>query len=384
MSGLFASTTRQITRQFTHTNTNANVLQTLRNDKNQLQTLLNNQIQKFNILQLQFNKNAQLLKNSNLKYIGLLSKYQQSNLVNSQLQNHYKQLQHKYNLLKQDYDNNKSWKSKYNQLYKEYLTYTEQSNIKYNSLFNERNRFMNQCATLLNDNNNKTIKYQSLQNQFNDLNNRYVNEKKEWMDFYKNQSDEKQMLQKHIRKIESELKQITLKYRKIIPETKSTNKSPLSLKPYHITDALSNINIILFENDKYYFGYDDTLKLFDQIISRFDCVPYKIKHCIECMESAQEYLYEAGVGGPFFERQQKQSVLTAMINVDDSYNITNKEIFNVILTQNKTNRDKLIAKSKHLRIMFNLHESTNICEEYKIEKVLHMYMFFCVFFNRRY
>ncbi len=291
--------------QFIHSNTNIITIQTLRHEKNQLQRQLNNQIQKFTTLQLQYNKNDESLKNGNAKYIALLSKYKQSNLINSQLQQ-------KYNLLKQEYDkNNESWNNKCSQLYTEYQTNVEQWNNKYNLLFNERNRLMNQYTTLYSDDNDKITPYQSLQDQFDVLNNRYtilsidyIEEKKQWLNFYKNQSNEQQTLQKHIRKIESELKQVILKYRNIIPDTNSTNNSPSSPEHHHITQALSNINIILFENNKYCFNYDNTLKLFDKIINRFDCIPNKIKHCIQCIESVHAYFDAARIGGLFFERQQ--------------------------------------------------------------------------------
>ncbi len=118
----------------------------------------------------------------------------------------------------------------------------------------------------------------------------------------------------------------------------------------HTPGTASYINVLLFQNNKYCFGYDDTLLLFDKIINRFECVPYKIKHCIQCTESAHEYFGDAGCGGLVFERQQKQSVVTDMIKIDDNYNIVNKDIFDIILSQNKTNRNKFINKCKHFRI----------------------------------
>ncbi len=59
----------------------------------------------------------------------------------------------------------------------------------------------------------KKLFNESLQKQFDDLNNKCnsvvskcIEEKKQWMIFSKNQSEEKCTLQKHIRKIESELR----------------------------------------------------------------------------------------------------------------------------------------------------------------------------------
>ncbi len=78
---------------------------------------------------------------------------------------------------------------------------------------------------------------------------------------------------------------MTRNYRKFVPEILSTSKTSSSPN-FHDTKKcviwISNIDIILFENDKYI------------------------------------YFYDAGIGGAFFERQQKQSVLTSMIKVYDN------------------------------------------------------------------
>ncbi len=67
-----------------------------------------------------------------------------------------------------------------------------------------------------------------------------------------------------------------------------------------------------------------------------------------------------------------------MINVDDNYNITNREILDIILPQNENNSAAFIQKCKHLRIMFNIQQSTNICIEYNIEKVFACVYILCV------
>ncbi len=190
-------------------------------------------------------------------------------------------------------------------------------NTKYNLLNNETNELMKQYKTLCQGNNDKGIQYKSLQQQFDDLNdnynrlvNNYIHEKKQWMIFHKTQCEQRTILQVHIQKIEKQLTEVTRNYRTFIPEKLSLKKTSSSVSPHHLQNVLSNINIILFQNDTYCFNYDDTIQLFDKIIKRFECFPYTIKHCIQCIESVHAYFDDAGIGGDFSEWQQKQFVLT--------------------------------------------------------------------------
>ncbi len=140
-----------------------------------------------------------------------------------QLQNKYKRIGQKCNLFKQKYDNNNSsWNCKYNLLnaamncqkrkyiqlesdyeiinakhtslqieYKEYYALMQkkifeqtqtrnQLNNRY--LINEkcwnieRNKLMKQCKTLFQNNNDKSMQYNSLQQQFDDLNDNFNHE----------------------------------------------------------------------------------------------------------------------------------------------------------------------------------------------------------------
>ncbi len=78
-------------------------------------------------------------------------------------------------------------------------------------------------------------------------------------------------MQDHIQKIEKQLTQVTRNYRKFIPEKLSPKKTGSSASPHHLQNVLSNINTILFKNDKYYFSYNETIQLFHIIIKRFEC-----------------------------------------------------------------------------------------------------------------
>eukprot|EP01084_Bolivina_argentea_P001671 3081_1 len=239
---------------------------------NEKTKLINTNNAKYNTLSFKF-KQAMLM---NTKHQNQLAKYQQDI---TQLQNYskliaqqHKHCQSKSDLLKQEYCNdisswrskynvlyeqfncskikykqldidyqinNKKWKSKYTLLQTEYKQFYNNQTNKYNQLNkiylanhtswkNKYNLLQNEKNQYVQHNNHWNIQHQTLQTQFNDLNEKYTVENQKWITIYKNHIQERSTLQNHIRKLESDLKQLKQKYKKFVPEKPITNTSPHS------------------------------------------------------------------------------------------------------------------------------------------------------------
>ena len=195
--------------------------------------------------------------------------------------------------------------------------------------------------------------YTQLQQQYNQLQHQY------------------KLLQHKYINIEQDHKQLLNKYRSIVPTQLQTSEiiRPSPSK-YYAQKVLDIIKILLFNRPEYCYNYDDMMKLFDNLVIFMNkSIGIPISLCIDGIDRIRDCLSDYGPKGTRTQLQQKQSIISSVILLDQNNQIMNKALLNkLITTMTRKAKDELIDQCTHLRVLFDLDESTNLCKDYSNEK----------------
>ena len=194
--------------------------------------------------------------------------------------------------------------------------------------------------------------YIQLQHQYNKLQDKYTT------------------LQQQYINTEQQHKTLLNKYQSIIPTQLQTSEIRASPSKYYAHKVLDVIKILLFNRPEYCYSYDDMMKLFDKLIEFINkSIGIPIALCIDGIERIRDCLTDYGAKGTRRQLQQKQSIISSLILLDENNRIMNKALLNKLITiMSRNAKDTLIEECTNLRVLFDLDESRDLCKDYAKEK----------------
>eukprot|EP01084_Bolivina_argentea_P287206 492776_1 len=120
-----------------------------------------------------------------------------------------------------------------------------------------------------------------------------------------------------------------IKFEELTPEPHDT------ASPKYEKNTLDIVNTLLYQRPGYCFTHSQTIKLFENILQRYDEPIYPIEEGLNDIKNVHKCLDNFGAGGTRFVLQLKQCLIGSLINYDENFQITNKQLLDIILPQTK-------------------------------------------------
>ena len=156
----------------------------------------------------------------------------------------------------------------------------------------------------------------------------------------------------------------------IANQSVSLEKRPSSNTIYRLGNKIKKF---LFEQDDYYYHTDDIILLLNYV-SKDDKIPNTLKilwgDAITSMITIKESIHKIGVRGNKLKQQNKQSIISSLIILDDNNKILNEGIVQQMIPQKgRTNKKNFIKHCKQIKRNFILGNTDILCDDYKNDVV---------------
>eukprot|EP01083_Nonionella_stella_P072223 194557_1 len=167
--------------------------------------------------------------------------------------------------------------------------------------------------------------------------------------------------------IEKQLRDITRKYRAIIPVVLCTDDTDRPSPRDKIkTKIFKYIKILLFQHESHSYSYADVMQLFDKVLKHINCDRYGVLDCMQAVEAIDSFFEQNGTGkgANNIKLQQMQCIAGSIMHIRGKQ-LINKSLFSIILPQTKhENRASFMRGCINRRIEFNQKQTPILCKRY--------------------